>query len=42
MNQALVNAPHALLPAYDAGVALEWQAGDIALRGRLHEHRRER
>jgi hypothetical protein len=33
MNQALVNAPHALLPAYDAGVALEWQAGDIALRG---------
>ena len=33
MNQALVNAPHALLPAYDAGVALEWLAGDIALRG---------
>lgn len=33
MNQALVNAPNALLPAYDAGAALEWRAGDIALRG---------
>jgi porin len=33
MNQVLVNAPHALLPAYDAGAALEWQSGGIALRG---------
>jgi hypothetical protein len=33
MNQALVNAPHALLPAYDAGMAAEWATGDIALRG---------
>jgi porin len=33
MNQALVNAPHALLPAYDAGVALEWAVDDVVLRG---------
>jgi hypothetical protein len=33
MNQALVNAPHALLPAYDAGMAMEWASGDVVLRG---------
>jgi porin len=33
MNQALVNAPHALLPAYDTGMAMEWASGDVVLRG---------
>jgi len=33
MNQALVNAPHALLPAYDAGMAVEWAVDDVVLRG---------
>ena len=33
MNQALVNAPLALLPAYDAGMAVEWATDDVALRG---------
>ena len=31
MNSSLVNAPSALLPSYDAGAALEWQAGGWSL-----------
>ena len=33
MNQTLVNGPHAFLPSYDLGGALEWDIGDFALKG---------
>ncbi|MGB5590475.1 MAG: carbohydrate porin [Gammaproteobacteria bacterium] len=33
MNSALVNAPSALLPSYDAGVAADWQIGSWSLTG---------
>ncbi|SPD72910.1 conserved exported hypothetical protein [uncultured Desulfobacterium sp.] len=33
MNEALVNGPHAFLPSYDLGGAMEWEAGGFAVKG---------
>ncbi len=33
MNEALVNAPNAFLPAYDIGGAVEWDFGPFGVRG---------
>jgi hypothetical protein len=33
MNAALVNGPNFFLPSYDTGGALEWQLGEIAVKG---------
>lgn len=33
MNEALVNGPHAFLPSYDIGGALEWEMGKLAIKG---------
>ncbi|MFZ5761279.1 MAG: carbohydrate porin [Thermodesulfobacteriota bacterium] len=33
MNEALVNGPHAFLPSYDIGGALEWEIGKLAING---------
>jgi len=33
MNSVLTNGPNVFLPSYDAGVALEWDAGPWSLRG---------
>lgn len=33
MNEALVNGPHAFLPSYDIGGALEWEVGPFAAKG---------
>jgi hypothetical protein len=33
MNEALVNGPHAFLPSYDLGGALEWEKGPVAVKG---------
>jgi hypothetical protein len=35
MNEALVNAPNAFLPSYDAGAAFVWNTGAWSLRGVL-------
>jgi len=33
MNEALVNGPHAFLPSYDIGGALEWEIGPFSAKG---------
>ncbi len=33
MNEALVNAPHAFLPSYDIGGAVEWEIGGFSVKG---------
>jgi hypothetical protein len=33
MNEALVNGPHAFVPSYDIGGALEWQISNFSVRG---------
>jgi hypothetical protein len=33
MNEALVNGPHAFLPSYDLGGAMEWEMGGLAVKG---------
>ncbi len=33
MNQALVNAPHAFLPSYDLGAAVEWEIDRFSVKG---------
>ncbi len=33
MNEALVNGPHAFLPSFDIGGALEWEIGPFAAKG---------
>ncbi len=33
MNEALVNGPHAFLPSYDIGGAMEWEIGRLAIKG---------
>jgi len=33
MNQALVNAPHAFIPSYDLGAAVEWDIDRFSIKG---------